>query len=115
MSEPTIFARILEGEIPAERVHEDEHCIVIRDIAPQAPTHLLVIPRKALVGVQGAEPEDGALLGHLLLTARRVAEQEGLAGGGYRLVINAGSDGGQEVAHLHIHVLGGRQMLWPPG
>lgn len=115
MSEPTLFTRIIEGEIPSDRVHEDEYCIAIRDIQPQAPTHVLVIPRKPLVGVQGAENEDQALLGHLLLTARRVAEQEGLAEGGYRLVINAGDDGGQEVPHLHVHVLGGRRMLWPPG
>ncbi len=115
MSEPTLFTRIIEGEIPSERVHEDELCIAIRDIQPQAPTHVLVIPRRPLVGVQGAEAEDQALLGHLILVARQVAEQEGLAESGYRLVINAGGDGGQEVPHLHVHVLGGRQMLWPPG
>ena len=115
MSEPTLFTRIIEGEIPSERVHEDELCIAIRDIQPQAPTHVLVIPRRPLVGVQGAEAEDQALLGHLILVARQVAEQEGLAESGYRLVIHAGGDGGQEVPHLHVHVLGGRQMLWPPG
>ena len=115
MSEPTLFTRIIEGEIPSDRVHEDEHCIAIRDIDPQAPVHILVIPRKELVGVQAMEPEDRVLLGHLLFMARQIAEQEGLAEGGYRLVINAGGDGGQEVPHLHVHLLGGRQMLWPPG
>jgi len=115
VSEPTLFSRIIAGEIPSDRVHEDEHCIAIRDIDPQAPVHILVIPRKELVGVQAMESEDRALLGHLLFTARKIAEQEGLAEDGYRLVINAGSDGGQEVPHLHVHVLGGRQMLWPPG
>ena len=115
MAERSLFTRIIEGEIPSERVHEDEHCIAIRDIAPQAPVHVLVIPRKPLVGIQGAELEDRELLGHLLLTARRVAEQEGLAENGYRLVVNAGSDGGQAVPHLHVHVLGGRPLRWPPG
>lgn len=115
MSEPTLFTRIIEGEIPSDRVHEDEHCIAIRDIDPQAPTHLLVIPRKPLVGIQGAEAEDQALLGHLLLVAKRLAEQEGMSREGYRLVINAGEGGGQAVPHLHVHVLGGRPMRWPPG
>ena len=115
MSEPTLFSRIIAGEIPSDRVHEDEYCVAIRDIDPQAPVHILVIPRKELVGVQTAESVDRALLGHLLLTAQKVAEQEGLAESGFRLVINAGRDGGQEVPHLHVHVLGGRQMLWPPG
>lgn len=115
MSEPTLFTRIIDGEIPSERVYEDEHCIAIRDIAPQAPVHVLVIPRKALPGIQDAESADAELLGHLLLTARRIAEQEGLAKDGYRLVVNAGSDGGQEVPHLHIHLLGGRALRWPPG
>jgi histidine triad (HIT) family protein len=115
MSDKTIFSRIIDGEIPAEFVHQDERCVVIRDIHPKAPIHLLIIPRKPLVGVQGAEPEDRELLGHLLLVAREVAAAQGLAGSGYRLVINAGSDAGQEVPHLHIHVLGGRALSWPPG
>lgn len=115
MGAATLFTRIIEGEIPAEFVHEDERCVAIRDIDAQAPTHLLVIPRKALSGIQAAEEEDRDLLGHLLLVARKLAVQEGIAAAGYRLVINAGSEGGQEVPHLHIHVLGGRQMLWPPG
>ena len=114
MSEPTLFTKIIEGEIPADFVHRDDHCVVIRDINPQAPVHLLVIPIKPLVGIQGAEDDDRSLLGHLMLTARFVAQKEGLSSG-YRLVVNAGDEGGQEVPHLHIHVLGGRQMNWPPG
>lgn len=115
MTEKTLFSRIIEGEIPGDFVHRDERCVVLRDVNPQAPTHLLVIPIKPLVGVQGAEDEDESLLGHLLLTARRVAEEEGLNVDGYRLVINAGPHGGQSVSHLHVHVLGGRRMSWPPG
>ena len=114
MSEKTLFTKIIEGEIPGDFVHRDDLCVVIRDINPQAPVHLLVIPVKPLVGIQGAEAADGKLLGHLLLTARQMAEKEGLRSG-YRVVINAGAEGGQEVPHLHLHVLGGRQMNWPPG
>jgi histidine triad (HIT) family protein len=114
MSEPTLFTRIIEGEIPGDFVHRDEQCVVIRDIDPKAPVHLLVIPVKPLVGIQGAGVEDQLLLGHLLLTARQMAEKEGLDAG-YRLVLNAGDDGGQSVPHLHVHVMGGRQMTWPPG
>ena len=115
MAEPTLFTRIIQREIPADIVYEDEVCVAIRDIDPQAPVHLLVIPRKELVGVQGADAEDRELLGSLLLAAKKVAEIEGLGDSGYRLVVNAGKEGGQEVPHLHIHVLGGRQMTWPPG
>ena len=115
MSDKTLFTRIIDGEIPAEFVHRDEHCVVIRDIKPQAPTHLLVIPVEPIPGVQATDDAHQALLGHLLLVARRVAESEGIAPGGYRLVINAGGNGGQEVPHLHVHVLGGRRMKWPPG
>jgi histidine triad (HIT) family protein len=115
MTERTLFTRIIEGEIPGDFVHRDDHCVVLRDINPQAPTHLLVIPVKPLVGIQIAEEGDRSLLGHLLLVAKRVAEDEGLGPDGYRLVVNAGDHGGQQVPHLHIHVLGGRQMAWPPG
>ncbi len=110
----TIFGRILRGEVPADFVHQDEHCIVIRDVNPQAPVHLLVIPRKPLVSLADAAEDDRELLGHLLLVAKRVAEAEGLADG-WRLVANVGPEGGQEVPHLHLHVLGGRRMTWPPG
>jgi len=115
MSEKTLFTRIFEGEIPGEFVYRDELCGVLRDIDPKAPTHLLVIPTKALGGVQDATEEDQALLGHLLLVARKVAADAGLLPDGYRLVINAGEGGGQTVPHLHVHLLGGRQMTWPPG
>jgi histidine triad (HIT) family protein len=111
----TLFTRIIEGEIPGDFVHRDDLCVVIRDINPQAPTHLLVIPIEPIVGVQAAEPSHAAMLGHLLVVARAVADAEGLGADGYRLVINAGDHGGQEVPHLHVHVLGGRPMRWPPG
>ncbi len=115
MTEKTLFSKIIDGEIPGDFVHRDETCVVIRDINPQAPVHLLVIPIEPLVGVQGAEPGHAAMLGHLLVVARRMAEAEGLGDDGYRLVVNAGKNGGQEVPHLHVHVLGGRRMTWPPG
>ena len=113
MSE-TIFSKIIRKEIPADIVYEDDLALAFRDIAPQAPVHILVIPKKALPQLADAEPDDHALMGHLLLTVKRVAQQEGLEKG-YRVVINNGSDGGQTVDHLHLHILGGRQMEWPPG
>ncbi|MBT4101703.1 MAG: histidine triad nucleotide-binding protein [Gemmatimonadetes bacterium] len=115
MSEASIFTRIMSGEIPGDILFEDELCIVLRDIAPEAPSHLLVIPRQPLPGVQDATHEDKTLLGHLLVVAAQVARSSGIAEDGYRCVINAGSHGGQQVPHLHIHVLGGRQLHWPPG
>jgi len=113
MSE-TIFSKIIRKEIPADIVYEDDLVLAFKDIAPQAPVHILLIPKKPLPQLAAAESEDHALMGHLLLTAKRVAEQAGLSNG-YRLVINNGSDGGQTVDHLHLHILGGRQMNWPPG
>ncbi len=115
MSDASIFTKIMEGEIPGEILFHDDDCIVLKDISPQAPTHMLVIPRKPIVGVQTASSEDEQLLGHLLVVAQRMAAQEGIANDGYRCVINAGVNGGQQVPHLHIHVLGGRQLQWPPG
>jgi histidine triad (HIT) family protein len=116
MSEPDcLFCRIIEGEIPAELVHQDERSVVIRDINPQAPTHLLVIPREHIESLDDASRKDEALLGHLLRVAARVANTAGLAEGGYRTVINNGAGAGQSVFHLHVHVLGGRPMNWPPG
>lgn len=102
-------------EIPAEFVHEDDKSLVIRDINPQAPTHLLVIPRQHIESLDDASQKDEALLGHLLRVAARVANAAGLAEGGYRTVINNGAGAGQSVFHLHVHVLGGRRMDWPPG
>ncbi len=111
----TLFEKICDQEIPATIVHEDERCVAFRDISPQAPVHILVVPRKAVprVGVAGACDE--GLLGHLLLTAAAVARREGVADSGYRLVINNGRDGGEAVPHLHVHLLGGRKLDWPPG
>ena len=114
MSEKTLFQRIADGEIPGDFVHEDESCFAIRDINPQAPTHILIIPRKPIPSNNDVEAEDAALVGHLLVVAKSIAESEGLDGG-YRLVFNCGPDAGQEVAHLHLHLLGGRRMAWPPG
>lgn len=114
MSDKTLFQRIEEGEIPGDFVHKDDRCFAIRDIRPVAPTHILIIPRKPIPGNDRVEPDDAGLVGHLFVVARKVAESEGLADG-YRLVFNCGPDGGQEVRHLHLHLLGGRQMTWPPG
>lgn len=115
MPNETLFTKIINGQVPAKVVYRDEQLIAIRDINPQAPTHILIIPIKPLPSLAGAVPEDAALLGALLLAAHKVAEQEGLAANGYRLVINTGRDSGQTVPHLHIHVLGGRRLTWPPG
>ena len=115
MTEKTLFSKIIDGEIPGDFVHRDDRCVVIRDIAPKAPVHLLVIPVEPLGGIQHAQDGHQSLLGHLLLVARDVARSEGVADGGYRVVINAGENGGQEVNHLHLHVIGGRPMQWPPG
>ncbi|SRR5579883_930858 len=111
----TIFSKIIQREIPAEIVYEDDLALAFKDINPQAPIHILVIPKKPIPQLAEAESEDRDLLGHLLLTAKHVAEQAGLQEKGYRIVINTGPDGGQTVFHLHLHILGGRQMTWPPG
>ena len=110
----TIFSRIIRKEIPADIVYEDDLCLAFRDISPQAPVHILVIPKQPIAQLADAESADHALMGHLLLTVKRVAAQEGLTNG-YRVVINSGADGGQTVYHLHLHLLGGRAMHWPPG
>lgn len=110
----TIFQRIIDKEIPANIVFEDDLCLAFHDVAPQAPTHVLVIPKKPLPNLAAAQADDQALLGHLLLVAKQIADQLGLSNG-YRTVINCGKDGGQSVDHLHIHVLGGRALHWPPG
>lgn len=105
----TIFGKIISGEIPAPRVYEDEHCIVINDIQPQAPVHMLVIPRKPIPRLVDASADDQLLLGHLMLVARKMADENGI-GEGFRLIINNGEGGGQTVFHLHLHVLGGSTL-----
>lgn len=114
MASNCIFCRIVDDGIPATRVFEDEQCLAFRDLHPVAPTHVLVIPKEHIRSTAHAVEMHGPLLGHLMLTAAKVAEQEGLANG-FRLVANTGVDGGQTVDHLHLHVIGGRQMRWPPG
>ncbi|MBD2232281.1 histidine triad nucleotide-binding protein [Phormidium tenue] len=115
MSGDTIFGKIIRKEIPANIVYEDDLCLAFTDITPQAPTHILVIPKKPIPKLSDASAEDKELLGHLLLTVKQVADQAGLTENGYRVVINTGSDGGQTVFHLHLHLLGGRSLDWPPG
>jgi histidine triad (HIT) family protein len=114
MSEQNIFQKIIAGEIPADIVYEDEQCLAFHDIAPQAPTHVLVIPRKPVRSVAELEDDDGELVAHLWKVIRNLADQLGLQNG-YRVVVNCGRDGGQEVEHLHYHLLGGRALQWPPG
>jgi histidine triad (HIT) family protein len=111
----TLFEQIINREVPAQIIYEDDRCVAFRDINPQAPIHVLVIPKKAIPRLGEATDSDEALLGHLLLTAAEVAKREGIAENGYRLVVNQGWHAGESVAHLHVHVLGGRQMKWPPG
>ena len=110
-----LFCRMAAGEIKPDIVHEDEHCLAFRDISPQAPTHVRLIPKKHLANIDALEDTDAALAGHLLLTARRVARDLGIAGDGFRLVANTNRHGGQTVYHLHFHLLGGRHLGWPPG
>ena len=112
---PTIFGKILRGELPSDRVWEDEHCIAFRDINPAAPTHVLVIPRKHIATSNDFAEEDKTLLGHIMWVASQIAKREGVAEDGYRLVMNCNPAGGQTVYHIHLHVLGGRGMSWPPG
>ncbi len=111
----TLFEKIYEGEIPAEILHKDAHCCAFRDISPQAPTHILITPRKPIPRIGEANQEDQAVLGHLLLTAAKIAADLGIDETGYRTIINHGAHGGETVPHLHVHLLGGRQLNWPPG
>jgi histidine triad (HIT) family protein len=111
----TIFGKIARGEIPADILYEDDDVLAFRDVSPQAPTHFLVIPRKPIATLNDLTPEDAELVGRLFLAAKQVAEQEGIAESGYRTVINCNAGAGQSVFHLHLHVLGGRPMQWPPG
>ena len=111
----TLFEKIVLRQIPAQIVYEDDLVLAFHDIQPQAPTHVLIVPKKPVPRISQAMDEDQAMLGHLLLKAAEVAEKVGLKDGGYRLVINNGRDGGESVPHLHCHILGGRPMAWPPG
>ncbi|MBU6400703.1 MAG: histidine triad nucleotide-binding protein [Verrucomicrobia bacterium] len=111
----TLFERIVAREIPATIVFEDDRIVAFRDINPKAPTHVLIVPRKPIPRLADAQPQDHAMLGHLLLKAAEIARQLGLDATGYRLVINNGPDAGESVPHLHCHLLGGRPMAWPPG
>ncbi len=110
----TLFSKIINKEIPADIVFEDEHSLAFKDISPQAPMHILLIPKKPIDQLSHATPKDQALLGHLMLKAGEIAQQQGY-GDAFRIVINNGADAGQTVFHLHIHILGGRDLSWPPG
>jgi histidine triad (HIT) family protein len=110
-----IFCKIVAGELPATVVRQDEHTLAFRDINPQAPTHVLVVPKRHIPAVDALEEGDAELVGRLVLAAKEVARQEGISGAGYRLVFNNGPAAGQSVDHIHLHVLGGRQLHWPPG
>jgi histidine triad (HIT) family protein len=111
----TLFGKIAAGEVPADIVYEDEDVVAFRDIGPQAPTHVLVIPRKPIPTINDLESEDAELVGKLFLAAKKIAQEEGIAEAGYRTVINCNAGAGQTVYHLHLHLLGGRPMQWPPG
>ena len=115
MAEDTIFGKIIRKEIPANIVFEDDDVLAFRDINPQAPTHILIIPKTPIAKISDIKPENDALIGKLTRVATELAQKEGLSEAGYRLVWNCGDHGGQEVYHIHLHLLGGRQMQWPPG
>jgi histidine triad (HIT) family protein len=114
MPEKTIFKRIIDGEVPAKVVYQDDRCLAFHDIAPQAPTHVIVIPKKEIASLDQVADEDAALVGHLIVTIRKLAAELQLDQG-YRVVLNCGPHAGQSVDHLHFHLLGGRPMKWPPG
>lgn len=114
MAEKTIFKRIIDGEIPAKIVYQDDLCLAFHDIAPQAPVHVIVIPKKEIASLKDVTEADAPLLGHLMVVIRKLAEELKLDGG-YRVTANCGPDAGQSVDHLHFHLLGGRSLKWPPG
>jgi histidine triad (HIT) family protein len=115
MNNDCLFCKIIGGEIPADLAYEDDHCIAFSDINPQAPTHILIIPREHLASLDAANEHQKERLGHLLLVAGKIARDMGFAADGYRVVINTNENGGQTVFHLHVHLLGGRQFIFPPG
>lgn len=110
-----LFCRVANGELPTDIMYEDDALLAFRDINPQAPTHVLIIPKRHIDNINHATSDDAALLGRMVLAAKKIAEQEGIHDTGYRLVFNTKNHGGQTVYHIHLHVLGGRQMIWPPG
>ncbi len=114
MSE-TIFSKIINREIPAEILFEDDEILAFSDVSPQAPVHFLVIPKEPIATINDIQPEQAHLLGKMVLTAQKLAKEKGMSEKGYRLVMNCNEDGGQTVSHIHMHVLGGRSMTWPPG
>ncbi|MDX1490204.1 MAG: histidine triad nucleotide-binding protein [Pseudohongiellaceae bacterium] len=115
MSSDCLFCKIAAGQIPSNTVYSDDHIVAFRDISPVAPQHILLIPRKHIQSVAALEDEDAQLMGHLMVQAKKIAEQEGFAKDGFRSVLNTGEDGGQTVSHLHLHLLAGRRLSWPPG
>lgn len=115
MNENCLFCKIAAGEIASAKVYEDDVCVAFNDISPQAPTHILIIPREHFDSLDKARADHKETLGHLLLTAANIARDKGFAGNGYRVVVNTNDDGGQTVFHLHVHLLGGRQFVFPPG
>jgi histidine triad (HIT) family protein len=115
MANDTIFGKIIRGEIPCDKVYEDDDLLAFRDVNPAAPTHILIIPKKFIPTIDEAQAGDAEILGKMMLRAAAIARQEGIAENGYRLVVNCNADGGQSVYHLHLHLVGGRAMAWPPG
>ncbi len=120
MADDCIFCKIIKGEIPSKKAYEDDLCYAFHDINPVAPVHILIVPKKHILGIQEITEEDAPTVGHMFVVARKLAEEQGLAPGenlerGYRLVFNVGRDAGQSVFHLHLHLIGGRSMSWPPG
>lgn len=115
MSQDCLFCKIAAGEIPSDPVYSDDDFYAFRDINPCAPTHILIVPRKHIARINEANPEDATLLGNMLLRANKIVEEEGLADKGFRYVINCNEEGGQTVFHIHLHILGGRALSWPPG
>ena len=111
----SIFTKIIKREIPAAIVYEDDECIAFRDIDPKAPVHILLVPKKEIPSLAQVTENDKTLLGHLMVKASEIAKAEGISDSGYRVVVNTNKEGGQEVYHIHMHILGGRQMTWPPG
>jgi len=111
----TIFEKIARREIPAAIVHEEEDFFAFKDVNPQAPVHVLIVPKRVIPGISGSQPGDAELLGRMLIASKEIAKKLGVSESGYRLVINHGSDAGESVPHLHVHLLGGRTMAWPPG